>query len=163
MTDERLDVQQVVSRFFLAMDRFDWDAIAAVVDDEMTLVAGAYIEDPPAPASRDRFMQELIDRNAGFSLPGHGSYHGNSGHVVDVDGDSAHVRSHMYGSHWVGPEPTDEFHVLGMYDVELRRTAHGWRIRRLAVIPLFTRGAPAASIMARAHDAWHASAARAGD
>ena len=56
----------------------------------------------------------------------------------------------------------DEFHVLGMYDVELRPTAHGWRIGRLAVIPLFTQGAPAASIMTRAHDAWRAHAAGAG-
>ena len=104
MTDERFDAQQVVSRFFLAMDRFDWEAIEAVIDDEMTLAAGAYVDDPPAPVPRDQFMEELIDRNRGFSLSGSGSYHGNSGHVVDIDGDRAHVRSHMYGSHWVGPD-----------------------------------------------------------
>jgi hypothetical protein len=120
VSDERLDVQQVVSRFFIAMDRFDWDAIGAVIDDQITLVAGAFVNSDPAPTSRDQFMEDLIARNGGFSLEGCGSYHGNAGHVIDIIGADAVVRAHMFGSHWVGPTPQDEFHSARDYPSEKR-------------------------------------------
>jgi SnoaL-like domain len=157
MSDERLEVQQVVSRFFLEMDRFDWDAISTIVDDQITLVAGAFVNSEPAPASRDQFMEELIARNGGFSLDGSGSYHGNAGHVIDIHGDDAVVRAHMFGSHWVGPDPQDEFHSFGIYELALRRSAAGWRIRRLAIIPLRNEGAEPTSIMDRARLAWQSA------
>jgi SnoaL-like domain len=157
MRDERLDVQQVVSRFFIDMDRFDWDAISTVIDDEITLIAGAFVKSEPAPTSRDQFMDELIARNGGFSLEGSGSYHGNGGHVIDVRGDDAFVRAHMFGSHWVGSTAQDEFHSFGIYELALRRSAAGWRIRRLAIIPLRNEGAEPTSIMERARIAWQSA------
>lgn len=157
MPDDHFAAQTVVSRLFLAMDRFDWQEIASLLDDEITLLAGQYVAGMRDSKPRHQFMAELVERNGGFSLPGSGSFHGDFGHVVTVDGDTAHVRSHFYGSHWVGAGAEHEFHSLGIYEIGLTRTLTGWRIRQLEIISLRNEGAPPAAIMQSALESWKAS------
>ena len=157
MPDDQFEAKNVVSRFFLAMDRFDWQEISSLIADEIALVAGQYVDGTPNTKPRDQFMAELVERNGGFSLPGSGSFHGDFGHVVTVDGDTAHVRSHFYGSHWVGTGAEHEFHSLGIYEVDLTRAREGWRISQLEIISLRNEGAPPAAIMNSALESWKAS------
>ena len=157
MSDDHVAVQNVVSRFFLAMDRFEWQEIASLIDDEISLVAGQYVAGSRDAKPRDQFMAELVERNGGFSLPESGSFHGDFGHVVTIDGDTAHVQAHFYGSHWVGAGAEDEFHSLGMYEIDLTRRPMGWRIRQLEITSLRNDGASPAAIMEAALESWKAS------
>ncbi|MBV6760419.1 nuclear transport factor 2 family protein [Rhodococcus opacus] len=136
---DKSDVADVVKSYFLALDRFDWKAVAGFVADEFMLDSDA----PGAaahPVPRDEYMRTLVERNGGFTA----TIHLNTGHLVTVDGDNAHVVAHMWAAHAVGQEPTDAFWGYGLYDIDLARSADGWKLtrQRITVVGMGGEGSP---------------------
>ncbi|MGH3633933.1 MAG: nuclear transport factor 2 family protein [Mycobacterium sp.] len=149
---DKSDVSDTVRRYFLAMDKFDWDTVASLVGEQMTLDADAPGVEPGA-VTRAEFVRTLIARNGGFV----GTMHLNPDHVVDLDesdADKAHVTAHMWAGHSVGPDPADSFWGYGIYEIDLVRTQGRWRIVALRIQPagVLAGGGHPADIYARAAD-----------
>jgi SnoaL-like domain len=140
---DRAEVSDTIMRYFLALDRFDVDAVRATVADEFTLDAGA-LAAPPSPMPVDQFLEELVARNWGFA----GTIHINPNHLIEIDGDAAHVTAYMFGSHIVGDAAEDCFWGYGIYSIDLVRTDAGWRMTRLKIEPVRTEGGDAGRIFA---------------
>jgi len=146
---DRLAVSDVVTTYFQAMDRHDWDGIRTLIASKMTLNAGG-LASAPTPQSRDDFMDELIARNAPFALSGCGSFHANPGHLVSISGDHATVTAHMIAGHWVGPADADFSMGYGMYELDLVREGGAWKLSGLAMEIKRLIGEPPGEIMRRA-------------
>jgi hypothetical protein len=118
-------VSETVTAYFQALDRFDWPAVERLIADRFMLDSDA----PgvaPRPVSREEFMTSLKARNGGFTA----TIHLNPGHLVTVDGDTAHLTAHMWAAHVAGPAATDGFWGYGLYDIDLARTEDGWQLTR---------------------------------
>jgi SnoaL-like domain len=137
---DRADVSDTVKAYFMALDRFDWDTVAALVADEFTLetdAPGAV----PYPVPREEYVNSVKARNGGFT----GTIHLNPDHLVTVTGDTARVIAHMWAAHSVGPEPADSFWGYGIYEIHLVRTTGGWRLtsQRIDLLGGGGEGSPA--------------------
>lgn len=120
---DRAEVSDTVTRYFFALDAYDWDAAGDCIADEFTLVTDvAGIQ--PTPVSRDDFIRDLRARNGGFTA----TIHLNPSHLVTVEGDTATVTAHMWSAHAVGPLPEDTAWGYGVFHLGLVRTAAGWRL-----------------------------------
>ena len=53
-----------------------------------------------------------------------------TGHVVELDGDTAKIHAHVRAEHWL-PAGTGPWLVVGFYDNEAVRTPDGWRLTRV--------------------------------
>lgn len=125
---DRSEVTDTVLRFFAAFDRFDWESVAALVADEITVSAPA-AGLPPTPMPRDAFVDATRERNAGLIA----TMHGNSGHVVTVEGDRARVEGQLVTVHVGGTQPGEILKGYGFTDLELDRTSAGWIVRSLEI------------------------------
>lgn len=137
----KMDVSEVVLRHFMAMDDSDWSTVRECIASEITLDVGSLGRDPAV--GRDEYMKRLIERNVGYDL----TIHMNPGHIVDIDGDEARLRSHLLGAHGVGDRDAENFWGFGLYDIGLIREAGAWKITRISVNLLKTFGGEPASIM----------------
>ena len=126
---DRQEISDTITRFFLAMDRKDWDGVRAVIADEFALDASAVLAESTAHKPAGQFLKELVARNGGFDA----SLHANPNHLATIDGDTAHATAYMMAAHWVGSSPEDRVWGYGYYDVDLVRTSQGWRMTRLVL------------------------------
>jgi hypothetical protein len=108
----RLNVSDAVRRYFLAFDMFDWERLSTLVADEVTLRAPG-LEGETLP--RDEFIDSARRRNGGYRL----TVHMNPDHVVDLDGDTAKVTSHLLVGHGVGDGPGEHFWGYGFFELDL--------------------------------------------
>ena len=136
---DRLAASDAVARFYLYLDLYNWDGIRTLLDDAVSLTMGT-AEVRPALQARELFMEELIGRNAGFSLGESGTFHGDFGHVVDLDGDHATVRCKFSAAHWLSSLPEDNGTLLGIYHVSLVRRGQSWKIQRIWIQPIRSTG-----------------------
>jgi hypothetical protein len=132
---DRAEISDTVMRYCLSLDRFDAEGVRDTLADEFTLDAGA-LAGPPAPKAIDHFLEELVERNWGFTA----TIHMSPNHLVEIDGDSAQVTAYMFASHIVGDAPEDCFWGYGIYTVDLVRLDRGWRISRLVISPIRSEG-----------------------
>lgn len=120
---DKAEASESVRRYFLALDRFDWDEVRRLVADEFQLIADAPGVAPTA-VPREDFVRTLIERNGGFT----GTFHINADHVVDITGDRAHVSAHMWAFHKVGEAPEDRLWGIGLYEIDLVRGPECWQL-----------------------------------
>ena len=140
-----MEISDSVRRYFLAMDEFDWNTASDHVAETIALDAGSLAE-PPRTVSRDEYISALIRRNGGYLT----TLHLNADHVVDVEGDTARVRSNFFGAHGVGPNEDDNYFAYGVYDIDLVREEGRWKISRIGVKPARIHGGVPSDISARA-------------
>ena len=69
------------------------------------------------------------------------THHAITGHVVDVDGDTAKIHAHVRAEHWL-PDATGPWLVVGFYDNEAVRTPDGWRLNRVKLTAIHQENQP---------------------
>jgi SnoaL-like domain len=143
---DRASISDTVMRYFFALDRFDSDAVRATLADPFTLDAGGVLADPVAPKPLDEFIVELVNRNWGFVS----TAHINPNHLIEVDGDSAHVTASMFAAHIAGAAADEIFWGYGIYELDLIRAGEDWKITRLVISPVRAEGADPARVYAAA-------------
>jgi SnoaL-like domain len=109
---DRTMISDTIHRFFMALDEKAWDDIPALLDDKFLLSAATVVGQAPQRQPVAEFMKNLIARNGGFA----GTTHLNPGHIIEIDGDTAHVKAHMYCPHWVDDTDAGLFLAYGRYD-----------------------------------------------
>ncbi|MTD54715.1 nuclear transport factor 2 family protein [Amycolatopsis pithecellobii] len=126
---DRSLISDTIHRYFMALDVKDWAAVRDVLDDQFLIDAATVMEKVAEPQPVDEFMAGLIARNGGFL----GTTHLNPGHIIEVDGDHAHVRAHMYCPHWVDETDDGMYLAYGRYEIDLVRRGDGWRMTKLLI------------------------------
>ncbi|KAA1397110.1 nuclear transport factor 2 family protein [Aeromicrobium ginsengisoli] len=126
---DRAMISDAIHRFFMALDTKDWEAVRGVVDDHFLIAAPTVMDGSPEPEPVDVFLEGLIARNGGFA----GTTHLNPGHIVEIAGNEAHVKAHMYCPHWADDTDEGMYLAYGRYDIDLVRRGDDWRMTRLLI------------------------------
>ena len=120
---DRLELDDLLTRYALAIDTKDWDLLDTVFTPDAHLdytTAGGIVGDYPKVKA---WLMEVL---AGFPM----TQHLITNRTVTIDGDEANVRSYVYNP--MGSTGRDGslklFYTGGFYIDRMRRTPDGWRI-----------------------------------
>lgn len=130
--DDRADLIQLLGRYADVADLKEFTELPGLVfTDPLTLDFESVAGLPPTTVPLGDYVESLRATFAPFTA----THHVITGHVVDIDGDTATIHAHVRAEHWlprelVGDGP-DRWLVVGCYDNEAVRTADGWRLNRV--------------------------------
>ena len=125
---DRHDIAQVIIRYATSVDQRDLDRYATCFTDdvEVTGFSGGTFTD------RDTYVAWVAGALERFA----GTHHQITNHEIEIDGDSAHMRSYVQATHEMADDPDTLLILWAIYDDRLVRTADGWRITHHALEPL---------------------------
>ena len=137
---DRLEIQELLSRYCFAVDRADWDLLATVYTDD-AVMAGF----DPVVEGRDAIVDTLEQSFSLEMFPRR--QHAISASMIILDGDRASGETYF-----VAPCGHDDgggvFWQIGTYHDRFVRTPDMWRIARREVEVTFTDGSPPAALAA---------------
>jgi 3-phenylpropionate/cinnamic acid dioxygenase small subunit len=125
--NDRVEIEELLVRYSRAIDSRDFDALEALFTSDATFDGGGL--GCPTGASEIRAMIEgtLTGLDATQHLVGKS--------IIELDGDSAEVRTYLISQHIreSAPGPVKHYFLGGEYADRVVRTPEGWRIayRRL--------------------------------
>lgn len=129
---DRADLIELMSRYADIADLKEFTELPGLVfTDPLTLDFESVAGIPPTTTPLAGYIEIL---RASFA-PYTATHHAITGHVVDIDGDSATIHAHVRAEHWLPDELAgggpNRWLVVGFYDNEAVRTADGWRLNRV--------------------------------
>lgn len=133
---DRADLVELLSRYADIADLKEFTELPRLVfTDPLTLDFEAVAGIPPMTVPLGDYLQVL----RGAFAPYTATHHAITGHVIDVDGDTAKIHAHVRAEHWVPAEVAGGgpncWLVVGFYDNEAVRTPDGWRLTRVKLTP----------------------------
>ena len=133
LRDDRVDIAEVAYRYAYAVDRRDWDAVAACFTED---ASADYNAPEGLLVGRDAIVAS-IERRVG----GDDTHHFTGMPVIDVQGDYATARFSVIASHRRTEEGRTMTSLAGAsYQDELVRVADGWVFSKRNVRRLWTFG-----------------------
>ncbi|MFD2024437.1 nuclear transport factor 2 family protein [Promicromonospora aerolata] len=132
LESDRAEIIELFGRYADIADTKNFDELPRLVHtDPFTADFQSVADVPPTETPLDDYAQLL----RGSFNPFVATHHAITGHVVDVDGDSARAHAHVRAEHWVpdrvaGGGP-NRWLVVGFYDNDVVRTENGWRFSRV--------------------------------
>jgi hypothetical protein len=129
---DRADLIQLMGRYADIADLKEFtDLPGLVFTDPLTLDFGSVADIPPMTVPLGDYVESLREAFAPYAA----THHVITGHVIELDGDSATIHAHVRAEHWVPEGPAaggpNRWLVVGFYDNEAVRTADGWRLSRV--------------------------------
>jgi hypothetical protein len=128
---DRADLIELLSRYADIADLKEFTELPGrVFTDPLTLDFSSVADIPPMTVPLGDYVEVL---RAAFA-PYTATHHAITGHVIEIDGDSATIHAHVRAEHWLPIEPgggPNRWLVVGFYDNEAVRTADGWRLNRV--------------------------------
>jgi hypothetical protein len=129
---DRAELIELMSRYADIADLKEFTELPGLVfTDPLTLDFSSVADIPPMTVPLSDYLEIL----RGAFAPYKATHHAITGHVVEIDGDSAKIHAHIRAEHWLpdglaGDGP-NTWLVVGFYDNEAVRTADGWRLNRV--------------------------------
>ncbi|MEU4518942.1 nuclear transport factor 2 family protein [Amycolatopsis sp. NPDC024027] len=139
---DRADLVELLGRYADIADLKEYAELPRLVfTDPVTLDFEAVAGIPPMTTPLRDYVEILRASFAPFTA----THHVISGHVIELDGDTATIHAHVRAEHWV-PEALarggpDRWLVAGFYDNEAVRTAEGWRLSRVKLTATYQENA----------------------
>lgn len=135
---DRADLIELLSRYADIADLKEYTELPGLVyTDPLTLDFEAVAGIPPMTTPLGDYVEILRGSFAPFAA----THHAITGHVINIDGDSATIHAHVRAEHWLPPELAGDgphrWLVVGFYDNEAVRTADGWRLNRVKLTPTY--------------------------
>jgi hypothetical protein len=129
---DRADLIELLGRYADIADLKEFTELPGLVHtDPLTLDFSSVADIPPMTVPLRDYIEIL---RASFQ-PYTATHHAITGHVIDIDGESATIHAHVRAEHWVPDELAgggpNRWLVVGFYDNEAVRTADGWRLNRV--------------------------------
>ena len=129
---DRADLIELFGRYADIADLKEFTELPGLVfTDPLTIDFESVVGMPPATVPLADYVEVTRASFAGFAA----THHAITGHVVDIDGDSARIHAHVRAEHWLPDELANggpnRWLVVGFYDNEAVRTADGWRFNRV--------------------------------
>jgi hypothetical protein len=130
--DDRAELIELMSRYADSADLKDFDELPGLIyTDPLTLDFSSVADIPPQSTP----LRDYTEILRGSFAPYTATHHAITGHVITIDGDHATIHAHVRAEHWVPDELAgsgpNRWLVVGFYDNEAIRTAHGWRLNRV--------------------------------
>ncbi|MEU1984544.1 nuclear transport factor 2 family protein [Nocardia sp. NPDC019395] len=129
---DRAEIIELMSRYADIADLKEFTELPLrVFTDPVTLDFESVAGIPPMTTPLDDYRQILRVGFTSYTA----THHAITGHIVDIDGDSATIHAHVRAEHWVPQEVAGDgpnrWLVVGFYDNAAVRTADGWRLSRV--------------------------------
>jgi hypothetical protein len=129
---DRADLIELLSRYADIADLKEFTELPGLVfTDPLTLDFESVAGIPPTTMPRGDYLEIVRTAFAPYAA----THHAITGHVIDIDGDSATIHAHVRAEHWLPNELAgggpNRWLVVGFYDNEAVRTADGWRLNRV--------------------------------
>lgn len=119
---DRYDVGQVMIRYATSVDQRDMRRYGSCFADDV-VVTGFGADAIEGCDAWVAYVERALERFAG-------THHQITNQEVELDGDSAHLRSYVQATHEIADDPEHLLILFAIYDDRLVRTADGWRITR---------------------------------
>jgi hypothetical protein len=124
-----------------------------VFTDPLTLDFGSVADIPPMTMPLGDYIEILRTAFAPYTA----THHAITGHVIEIDGDSATIHAHVRAEHWIPDELAGggphHWLVVGFYDNEAVRTADGWRLNRVKLTSTYQENPQLSSVALAAEQA----------
>ncbi|MGW4733319.1 nuclear transport factor 2 family protein [Streptomyces shenzhenensis] len=135
---DRAELIELMGRYADVADLKEFTELPGLVfTDPVTLDFSAVAGIPPTLMPLGDYVGVLRGAFAPFVA----THHVISGHVIDIEGDSAKIHAHVRAEHWLPDEVAgngpNRWLVVGFYDNEAVRTADGWRLSRIKLTPTY--------------------------
>lgn len=136
--NDRAELIELISRYADIADLKEFDALPRkVFTDELTMDFESVTGMPEMTIPLDTYVDALRTSFAPFKA----THHAITGHVVDIDGDTAKIHAHVRAEHWL-PDGGSPWLVVGFYDDEAVRTPDGWRLNRVKLTAIHQENQP---------------------
>lgn len=131
---DRADLVELLSRYADIADLKEYAELPGLVfTDPVTLDFESVAGIPRMTVPLADYVQVLRGAFAPFTA----THHAITGHVVEVDGDTATIHAHVRAEHWVPAEVAGDgpnrWLVVGFYDDQAVRTENGWRLSHVTL------------------------------
>ncbi|MBP2479545.1 hypothetical protein JOF53_008417 [Crossiella equi] len=139
--NDRAELIELMSRYADIADLKEFDTLPGrVFTDELTLDFSSVTGAPEMTVPLSAYTEAL---RASFT-PFKATHHAITGHVVEVDGDTARIHAHVRAEHWLpdGLATDGPWLVVGFYDDEAVRTTRGWRLNRVKLTAIHQENQP---------------------
>jgi hypothetical protein len=135
---DRVELIELLGRYADIADLKEFTELPGLVfTDPLTLDFEAVAGIPPMTTP----LRDYVEILRGAFAPYAATHHTITGHVVEIDGDSATIHAHVRAEHWVPDELArggpNRWLVAGFYDNGAVRTADGWRLNRVRLTPAY--------------------------
>lgn len=139
---DRADLTELLARYADIADLKEFTELPGLVfTDPLTLDFESVTGIAPTTTPLADYVDVLRTSFAPFTA----THHAITGHVIDIDGDSATIHAHVRAEHWLPDELAGDgpnrWLVVGFYDDEAVRTADGWRLNRVRLTPTYQENA----------------------
>lgn len=129
---DRAAISDLLVEFARTLDEKEWEAHVALYLPDGVFSAGDVLR----LEGHDQLIRTGSQRALGQYA---GTWHLSANHAITIDGDTARVRSYLFGVHLIeGLERHAD--GGGWYDSTLRRTPEGWRFATVRVNELWRAG-----------------------
>ncbi|MGY1815196.1 nuclear transport factor 2 family protein [Blastococcus sp. SYSU D00820] len=119
---DRLEIQDLMTRYSYAVDARDWDGLDAVFTPDARIDYSAFGGSVGDLAATKRFLAEVMPKFLTLQ-------HLIAGTTITFDGDTARARTQCHNPMTSGDPAAPDLMVTGFWYVDsLVRTPEGWRI-----------------------------------
>jgi hypothetical protein len=151
---DRADLIELLGRYADIADLKEFTELPGLVfTDPLTLDFGSVADIPPMTVPLGDYLETLRTAFAPYTA----THHAITGHVIEIDGDSATIHAHVRAEHWVPDELAGDgprrWLVVGFYDNEAVRTADGWRLNRVKLTSTYQENPQLSSVALAAEQA----------
>ncbi|MET9224539.1 nuclear transport factor 2 family protein [Lentzea sp. NPDC003310] len=139
-TSDRAEIIELIGNYATISDRREFTTLPArTFTDEVTVDFSSVAGMPEMTVPLSAYVESLSGAFSAFKA----THHAITGHVVEIDGDTASVRAHVRAEHWYPDEAgVPRWLVVGFYDNEAVRTPAGWRLSRVKLTAVHQENAP---------------------
>ncbi|WBU36907.1 nuclear transport factor 2 family protein [Homoserinibacter sp. YIM 151385] len=139
---DRAEIIELFGRYADIADLKDFDELPPLVHtDPFTMDFESVTGMPPQQTT----LADYVTALSGAFAPFDATHHAITGHVVEVTGDRATAHAQVRAEHWVPRELAEggpnRWLVVGHYDNDVVRTAHGWRFSTVRLAAAFQENA----------------------
>ena len=135
--DDRAELIELISHYADIADLKEFTTLPGrVFTDALTLDFGSVTGMPEMTIPLADYVEVLRAAFAPFTA----THHAITGHVVEIDGDTAKIHAHVRAEHWL--PGADRWLVVGFYDNEAVRTPDGWRLTRVKLTAVHQENQP---------------------
>ncbi|ANZ40448.1 hypothetical protein BBK82_34970 [Lentzea guizhouensis] len=140
---DRTELIELMSHYADIADLKEFDTLPGrVFTDELTLDFSSVTGMPEMTVPLSTYVDALRASFAPFKA----THHAITGHVVEIDGDTAKIHAHVRAEHWLPDEVVADgagpWLVVGFYDDEAVRTPDGWRLRHVKLTAIHQENQP---------------------
>ena len=120
--EDRYDVGQIMIRYATSVDQRDMTRYGSCFADDVAVIGFA----SDSIDGRDNWVAFVEKALQNFG----GTHHQISNQEIEIEGDTAHMRSYVQATHEVVGDDDHLLILYAIYDDHLTRTNDGWKITR---------------------------------